>query len=99
MFSKPTPPQRAIFQSSRFSRYISIQDARDVYDTVKKIKKREDRMATYELFGMDGENVEKYLDTVENLTEMWERSEQLEKFLKSKYIRIGPFHIFIHFHI
>ncbi len=98
MFSRPSPPNtRPIFQSARCNHFISLQDARDVYEICKRIPNRKDRMHTYETFGMDGENVERYLHTVQHLNETWETSKQYDKFAKSKYIRIGPFHIYIHF--
>lgn len=93
---RPTPNPRSVFQSKQFPRYVSVQEAREVHDICKRIMNHENRMATYEMFGMDGKHVEQYIDVVENLDTSWEKTEQFEKFLKSKYIRIGPFHFFIH---
>lgn len=97
MYWRPSPTQRPIFQSARYPRYISIQEAREVYEVCKTIRKIDDRMATYEMFGMDGKHVEQYLNVVENLNDMLRRTEEFERFRKAKHIQIGPFHIFIHF--
>ena len=94
--SQPYQP-KPIFQSRRFPRYVSIQEARDAYETCRRIHDREDRMSTYEVFGVDGETVEKYLHTVEAMSASLDNTERYEQFLRCKYIRIGPFHIFIDF--
>lgn len=90
-------PSRPLFQSAIHKRYVSIHDARDAYESCRKIISHEDRMTCYEMFGVDGENVEKYLHIVESLNVSMEHTDQYEKFQKTKLIRIGPFHLYIGF--
>jgi hypothetical protein len=88
---------KPVFQSQHVPsfRYISIVDAREAYDVCRKIHDKNSRMMVYEAFGLDGEAVEKYLPLVEDLSNAMDKTEQYERFLRSKYFKIGPFHIYI----
>jgi hypothetical protein len=73
---------------------ISIAEARDAYnccavshDPLNYVN------PSYLVFGVDGEMVEKYLDTVEYMESMYIRTKLATE--QPKKIRIGPFTIYI----
>jgi len=64
----PSPSwNKPVFQSYPARGYVTVQDARDVYDLCSTITNPKAKEAVYLMHGMDGEAVEKYLHVVERL--------------------------------
>lgn len=64
----PSPSwNKQIFQMYPSRGHITIQDARDVYELCSTIVDPKAKDAVYQMHGMDGEAVEKYLHVVERL--------------------------------
>ncbi len=88
---------KPVFESQHgtSARYISMVDTREAYDVCRKIRDKKSRLMVYEAYGLDGEAVEKYLPIVEDLANAMKKTELYERFLRAKYFKFGPFHIYI----
>lgn len=73
---------------------ISIAEARDAYNCCKTSYDPLNYVnPSYMIFSVDGEMVEKYIDTVEFMESMYVRTKLATE--QPKKIRIGPFTIYI----
>lgn len=70
---------KPIFESFPSRGPVSLQEAREIYEICKYVKDPKQRVECYAIWGLDGQNVEKYMSTVDCFEKSLQKTKEEEQ--------------------